>query len=170
MEKIKIKKVALVTGGALKVEYTIREKDGTYSGVTKDCGAPAHDDLIDAFRRMDIHLAIISEYLPADQVDDIESADLDMIRELFRVKQVSISGDDEGVSIAGSRKLSKGSLSLASPTIKWGDKKPYLFEGDLAEAVEQLKSETLLYLDGKKAPDAQTAIDFPDEVATEEAI
>lgn len=167
MSHTKIKKVQLVPGGALKIEYSIREKDGTYSGIVKDCGAPAHEDLLDAFNRCNVHLAIISEYIPADGIEDIEAPQHELL-EHFKVKQISISGDDEGISLAGTRKLRKGSLSIATPIIKWGDKKPYEYEGELSEAVEQLKAETLLYLDGKKAPDAQVALEFPDEV-TEDA-
>ncbi len=115
--------------------------------------------------KFNIHLGLISEFIKPDEVADIDRPEHELL-DSFRVKEFEIDGDDAGVKIAGTRKLSTGKkLAIKTPAVKWADKKPYEYSGPLAEIVERVKLEVSAYLfQGKHAPESsQLGIDFPDQ-------
>lgn len=159
-----IKKAQLTSGLGLKVSYTQPEKDGSISKFDRECSSPVHEDLTNAFEKLNVHLGTISEIMPEGEIDDIENPSHELL-DSFHIQEFEITEHDTGVKLAGSRTLSTGKhLSLKTPAVKWGAKKPYLFAGNLAECIEACKHEILQYLfKGKRAPDAQQEIPFPGE-------
>lgn len=158
-----IKKASLSGGLGLKVCYTQPEKDGSISKFDRECSSPVHEDLTKAFAKLNIHLGVISEIIPEAEIDDIEVPCHELL-DSFHVQEFEITEHDSGVKLAGGRELSTGKhLSLKTPAVKWGAKKPYRFAGDLAACIETCKDEILQYLfKGKRAPEAQQEIEFPE--------
>src|SRR4051812_35348546 len=57
---INIKKAKIKDNSYLEVEYSERVQDGT-NEVKKTCTAPVHDDMRLSFRRLNVHLALLTE-------------------------------------------------------------------------------------------------------------
>lgn len=156
MEPITIKKVSISSGFGLKVAYTQKEADGSLTSINRDCSSPVHDDMTDAFDKLSVHLGCISDFIDPDDINNIEKPKHAMLND-FKVRGIDIEDDDTGVRLEGTKKLKSGKkLSLKTPTVKWGDKKPYDYAGNLSEIVESIKYEVDQYLfHAKHAPDQQ---------------
>jgi len=161
MENITIKKATLSSGLGLKVVFSQREKDGSYSDISKDCSAPVHDDLQFTFSKFAVHLGLISEFIKSEEISNIDQPQHELL-DSFNVKEFEIEGDNAGVKLGGTRKLSTNKrLAIKTPAVKWNDKKPYEHSGPLAEIVERAKKEVVDYLfNGKHAPEPQMDMDF----------
>lgn len=121
---ITIKKVILSKGYGVKIEFTEREKDDSFTVNVKDCSAPAHQDLRDAFNRLNVHLGINAQYIDADDIKDIEDPEHELLG-AFTVKEMTVNGDWEGVTLGGKIKLKTGkSMGLKPPAVMWEDKNP----------------------------------------------
>ena len=80
----------------------------------------------------------------------------------FTVTGFSIggSGDNEGVTLIGQKKLSTEKiLNITTPFEKW-EGSEYSFISELADAIESCKHEVEQYLNGKMAPPAQQELDL----------
>lgn len=148
-----IKKAKIKNELFLEVEYTENIQDGTNT-VKKDCTAPIHNDLKNAFKKLDAHLSGISEQYT-------EKGELDM--DNVTCRGFSIGGDGEGVILFGFRKLSNGkALNFLSPFHKWdGETVEYESSADLRVAITQCKTEVIKYLfENKHQPDIQGKLDL----------
>lgn len=171
MDSITIKKASLSSGMGLNVIYTQKEKDGTITEITRSCSSPVHEDMTKQFDKLNIYLGVISEFIPHDDIENIENPKHDLL-ETFKVKEFEIVDSDSGVKISGSHRLSTGKkLSLKTPAIKWNDKKPYWFSSDLATVIEGCKHEIIQYLfHGKRAPELQQEFEFGEDNPTPDAV
>lgn len=185
MSKIEILKAKLRSDLFITATYS-ETSSGEVNNVTKECGAPAHDDLRRAFRQLTPHLALISEQVrinydgrKVDHGDESDAREKVMDpEELYTMSDadwkivtamecmgfsIGGSGDSEGVTIIGRRDLSSGSvLNLTSPFTKF--QSDYSFTSELAELIETCKAEVYSYLfEGKHQPDAQMKIEFPED-------
>ncbi|HWB62137.1 MAG TPA: hypothetical protein VG603_01410 [Chitinophagales bacterium] len=181
--EIKITKAALKNGN-LELEYDEvinSEEDGPaiHSYKLKG-GYPPHEDLLNAFKPLDRHLALICEQAEEKRLDykvsigkkgkekDItgvfEAMDESPAFTSITATGFSIGGNDEGegVVLIGQRKLSTGMiLNLVSPFTKYeGEYKSAL---KLAEDVDMLCGECTLYIEGKHAPNAQLEMEFEEQ-------
>lgn len=173
-KKLIIKKAKIDNDLTLDVEY--HEQVILISGTKrKDIGGSIkregdnaiHDDLRAAFKKLHPHLALISEMISMgfDSLEDYN----DKLWEDYTVTGFSIggSGDNEGVTLIGQKKLSTDKiLNLTTPFEKW-ENSQYKFIGDLADAIESCKHEVEQYLNGKMAPPAQQELDLEVEEAEE---
>jgi len=137
VKKAKLKDIAL------EVEYHETLEDSS-NKAKKDCTAPVHDDLKQAFKRMDNLLKGITEQPDESNVECLG---------------FTIGGNEDGAVLIGFRDLDSGSiLNLTSPFTRFED------NGELEHAIAIAKQEVLLYLFEKKhAPEKQLGIEFPDE-------
>ncbi len=158
-----------ITAGKIKgdyCEYSFSERTENGSqAVNISSEAIVHDDMRYAFRQLVPHLAFICDYLPVSTqldiaMDDItklqEESDLHTSLSVFKVTAFKLvgSGDAQGVSITGQKKLQNGStLNITTPAVKYED--DYQYINELRIAVDKCQSEIVQYSDGKKAPDAQ---------------
>jgi hypothetical protein len=148
---IDIDKVKLKSEMFLEVEYQKNFEDKHRNQVSEACNAPVHPDLVAAFEKLVPHLAILTEYVPEsaapEDIDSFEHPDL----EKFKVTQISIGSDGDGVTITGRRVLkNKKVLNLNAPYTKYYEENGYRFGADLQIAVSHIIEETQLYLDGVK--------------------
>ncbi|WP_129714642.1 hypothetical protein [Pedobacter sp. SYP-B3415] len=126
------------------------------------CDWIAHEDLVNAFKALTPHVALICE-LP-----EAEGAGLEDEFESLTVKGFSIGGeeDHEGITITATRILVSGlTMNINTPFVKWTDGS-YLHITDLASAAYQLQEEVNLYYQGKQAPKRQLEM-FADEMEAE---
>lgn len=155
--KIQLKKAKIKDSLFLEVEYSESIADGTNT-VKKDCTAPVHDDLKNAFSKLDDHLCGLCYQYNSISELDIENT---------KAKGFTIggSGDNEGVVLIGSRDLDDGSvLNLVSPFKKWDS--DYEEISELSEAIETCKHEVKLYLfEAKHKPEAQQELPFGEEIS-----
>lgn len=151
---IKIKKASIKDGLFLDVEYDETLADSAAT-VKKSCKAPIHDDLKNAFSKMDVHLCTLSEqYDEGGHTDDGNVTAKGFV--------IGGSGDHEGVTIIGGRNVDAGYLNLVAPFTKWDSDYEYISE--LGEIVEECKNEVMLYLfENKHQPEAQLEMEFENE-------
>lgn len=165
--KRNISKAKLAKNGGLEVTFeetvTFTDENGKTVELNREpsiiCKNIPHDDLINAFALLRPHLAIITDCVEAhkktlyDLDDDVESL------EKFKVTSFSKggTGEHEGVTISGSKKLSGGRiLNLNTPFTKYYDENdPYDHADELSSLITHICNEVEAYLDGKIAPDAQ---------------
>lgn len=163
-----------ITAAKLKgdfCDYSFKERtlNGSQQVEVKDCEVIIHDDLRDKFRQLIPHLAFI-----CDQVKDtpqLEEAIEDMKATSYGDEEgehflsnfnvtgfkISGSGDNQGVTLIGQRKLLSGKvLNLVTPFIRYEDE--YLYMNELRIAVSECQEEVAQYMQGKKAPDAQLSL------------
>lgn len=72
-------------------------------------------------------------------------------------------GDDEtaGATVIAKRKLASGKvLNLTAPFTRFEGENGYKYAGKLAEDIEMVAQEAILYLQGKHAPDLQLEMEF----------
>lgn len=189
MSNITIKKAKIKDSLFLEVEYSEQQEDGVNS-VKKDCTAPVHDDLKLAFKKLNIHLALlchqvntatgkgainilkafeeeVTHQLDPEQEYTFTAAGWEIVKAHYCSGfTIGGSGDNEGVVLVGKRELSNGkTLNLVSPFHKWEeDAYPYAYISELGQIIEECKHEVHAYLfEGKHQPDAQLSLFEGDE-------
>lgn len=162
IEKVKLNKKVGLHIGFLKIE-----KGGTsVTSPSEYHDAPVHDDLKAAFRELRVHFALICGYLSVKQIKDVDSFDPSLI-ENFQVKAVSIGGnnDDKGVTLSGNLTLANGKVhNFNSPFYPFEEveEKRYRHMDKLQAAVDNVIQETKEYLGGKRGPDPEPELPFPE--------
>ncbi|MBX3253950.1 MAG: hypothetical protein KF862_07390 [Chitinophagaceae bacterium] len=117
-----------------------------------------HDDLTDAFSKLDVHLAILDDAF-IDQELSLE--EMEKETKSFRVYGFRVSGTDEneGFILSGEKWVKYGSVGIDSPKITKASAYPYWQE--LCDAMEAARNEVQGYMNGKSAPKMeQTEINF----------
>lgn len=173
MEKvISIKRAKIIEGVHLELEYTETEPDGDASistDIKSLCRRRVHHDLLDAFERLKVHLAFLSEQVDIQDTDDLTNPEIfnDPRFLKFHVTSFSLGGDIDsaGVTITGQRKLkSKKVLNLNSPFTQFeameGKDEQYEFLHELYRDVMNCVGEVEEYLRGKHAPNPQLEIEL----------
>jgi hypothetical protein len=163
-----ITKVKVTKDRTLEVELTEHLPDQTDREVTMKCDQLVHDDLVKAFDKLKVHLAIICELHEA-AVFEIDLADFDPEEHLPNIKVTSFSiggsGDDLGVTITGQKKLKSGKiLNLNTPFIKYYDEiDPYMYAGEMAESIQGCVYEAEEYIFREKYAVKQLDLPFDEE-------
>lgn len=162
-------------------DYSFEEKtEAGAQTVNVSSDAIIHDDMRAKFKQLVPHLAYICEEIdPAkneleDAMDDINSlldgSKLKGKLSYYKVTafKLSGSGDGEGVTITGQKKLQSGKVvNFNTPFIRWEDE--YEFIHELRVAITECQEEITQYMDGKKAPDTQLAL-FDDDMDVIDAV
>lgn len=154
-----------------------RANAAVYSHSVKG-GYIVHNDLKEAFKRLNQHLPAICEELELEHTahDDYDPAvhtesSLEYKLSMYRVKGFSIVGedDDEGFILTGEKQLSTGeTVTLQTPRIT--EKYDYGHFMDLVEAIRDCQDEVFNYLHGKQAPVmVQQEMAFPENLDGENA-
>ncbi len=146
---VNIKKVTLKTD-TLDVEYGENIQEGSAS-VKKSCDSLVYDDLRDASKKLDIHLATLCYQ---------NDAKGKVLKEKVSCTgfELSGSGDSAGIKLSGNRTLpNQKSISLSTPKqLINGDFWNYPDMEELEAIIEECKEEVLAYLfEGKHAADNQ---------------
>jgi len=145
-----IKKAQLKDNSFLSVEYSEQQADG-FSVIKKECKIPVHQDLKDAFKELDKHLADLS--FQHDRSGNLCTIDISC-----KGFTISGNGDNEGVTLTGVRILENDKvLNINSPFQRFdSDYYGYESTADLIYCLDKCKEEVNAYLfAGKHADDNQ---------------
>lgn len=120
---------------------------------------PPHPDLRKAFKSLNIHAAMIGEFVSPMKVKDIEDVDEELAQD-FSVTGFTLVGDDleAGVILSARKTLKTGkTMGFNTPIQHFEDPadNPYPFCDNLLECISKCKSELKQYLEGKFAPNPQ---------------
>lgn len=161
MENVKIKKAKIKDGLFLEVEYT-EELMGHNKKETKlSSTVPIHDDLREKFDSLHRHLAILCDEVRVSKKDEFYDQEF----EDFGARGFTLAGTtDPGVTISGFKAGKYGQVNLNTPFIKFEDNE-YPYASNLSLDIEACIYEVEQYLfTGKRAPEQQMTIDFPEEI------
>ena len=156
---IEIKKVSIKNDKYLNVEY-IETRNETRSTIKKESSQIIHKDLVEAFERLDVHLAMLCEMVDDNLIHSIEDVlTHESLLSKLKVTGITIGGvnEHEGVCIVGQRKLrGKKVLNLVTPFTKFEDEhSPYKFMSDLSSVIDDCIFESEQYIQGKCTPSNQ---------------
>lgn len=121
---------------------------------------PPHPDLKKAFSSLNIHAALIGEFISPLSFADINNVDAELYKD-FKVTGFTLVGEDleQGVILSARKTLKTGkTMGFNTPVQHFEDPSdnPYLFCDDLSECIDNCKKELTKYLEeGKFAPDPQ---------------
>lgn len=181
---ISIKQATLKGNLFIEVIYDEKLPNNITNTIKRNSTAPVHQDLINAFSELDVHLAIICEEVEITtdkKLEDIK-AGLKEFREtqnedLFGNKvlekcasfhsnfyKIVGSGSNEGCIIGGNKQLTTGQhVGLMTPYTKYNDE--YKFGDQLGEVISAIDYEIQQFiLHGKQAPAAQQELEFEPEL------
>lgn len=113
-------------------------------------------EIQEGFKKLAIHLAIMSGYLKASDVEDIAAPD-EKLSENFHVSQFSIGGDEEegtsGVILSGKKIITGGrAQNFNTPFYRFeeGEASRYAYMDDLQAILRNLETEIIAYKKGEK--------------------
>jgi hypothetical protein len=137
----------------------------TTNSVSTKSEVPVHHDLVAAFRKLDVHLAVIREEIDANAIPDISDIHPneginDTINQ-FTVTQFKLDGTESAMSVVliGTKQLSTGdAIKLETPKIAIDDS--YQFSTELAFTIQECVSEVEQYMQGKQAENPQQELPF----------
>jgi hypothetical protein len=129
-----------------------------------------HNDLKDAFTKLNAHLAVICEEVAHKDIRDIDTGEgrIQSITEKLEAFTVdAFHYNNDAVTLIGQKLLSTGEcVKLETPEVEMSGN--YQFSNELLAAVLVLINEVLMYHNGdKKAPDPQREIEFPEPETAE---
>lgn len=125
-----------------------------------------HPNLTHSLSLLRSHLAILCSQLDGRDEDLKEIEDDEKFLDNFNVTGLSVggSGEHEGVTLVGSRKIKRGVINLVTPFMKFEDpNNPYEFQTELNYLTNHTIDEFDQYIDGKIAPNAQQELPFDGE-------
>jgi len=159
---IEINKGKLLKGDIVEVSFTKQNlKQGSKPAkCNEEHHDPPHPDLKRAFMSLNIHAAVIGEFVSQLDIKDIKNVDFDLCKD-FKVTGFTIVGEEleQGVILSARKTLKTGkTMGFNTPVQHFEDPSdnPYLFCDDLQECIDNCKRELTKYLEeGKFAPDPQ---------------
>ena len=155
----RITSCAITKENTLKIGFVETLEDGTINEVQGfKCDRIAHQDLVDAFNALPVHLALICELREVHKLTLKKIALDPSVLEGITVSSFFLSGEseNEGVTLTGRKTLIDGKqIQLTTPSYKWDDSDGYRNIEDLAALIDHLQNEILQYMDGKSAPSSQ---------------
>lgn len=166
--KITIEKAKLIKGETLSVSYMKISDDGKKSTVKdEEFEGLVHNDLVESFNGLAIHLAVLTYYVKAKSVKDIENPAPELT-EGFVVRAISYGGDDDdqGITISGHNKGEGKPVILNSPFRRFeeNDATAYKFMNNLVERLDKICDDVRAHMDGtKRGVDPQLGLDFPEQ-------
>lgn len=129
-------------------------------------GNAVHLDLLNAFRALVPHLALLTEQREAfnktlfSLEEEDGNNDTDNVYKRIGVTSVTISNGD--VILFGHRITDNGVVRLVSPKVNL-NKSPYEYNNSLSLAVDGLKYEAKMYIQEKKWRYIQTTLEFAED-------
>lgn len=148
--------------------YIIKEGVGTNDEHDVKGSKMIADDLIHAFGKLNVHLAVIDDVFKHKdiEIDDIDKFHADETTADYLVTGIKIKGSDENESVilVGNKSVScSGSrISIETPKIPLDNLSSYKWYKELKTAVENVRKEVSEYKEGKY-------VDYEEEETTSSA-
>jgi hypothetical protein len=179
---VKMNKKAGLDVSSELVMYDHEDDEHWKARIPMELDAKCHKDMLTVFRRLSIHLALISEFATAaDGGDGLDGMLTDGViedgvsAERFRTVKCGqvifkgeVDGEDEAVMLHGQKLLrNKKPIPFLTPLVKvMAEKSDYPYAPALKDALDDLRVEVGLYLKGKRAESAQQKL-FGEEESEE---
>ena len=166
----KVSKVKIIKNGFAEIEYEETkiilvegkpvEKVSKYKFEGQNL---PHPDLMEALNHLRGHLALLCSQLDGKKPELNKLEDDEAFINLFKVTGLSLggTGDSEGVTIIGTKKIKRGVLNLVTPFTRFMDENdPYEYESELNALSIHVFDEANYHLDDKIHPDVQLKIEY----------
>ena len=163
-EDINLEKATL-NGQFLKTKFSGRVQGLPASDSNNAWSSMVHEDLVNAFSMLDLHLALIYEqvyemaFVPSEgnETEDLTAPSIFRLNDYNQQKAKScncigftITGANEGVQLLGGIYLSTDKfLNLSGINVKWSENQ-YKYQSSLAQAIEKCKYEIKEFLFNEK--------------------
>lgn len=159
-----------ITSATLKDEkcsYSYRIVAGKGKGFSHNVSGPGivFEDMIEAFKALNVHLAIMDDAFDTAgvPVDNLSDADNTPLSENYTVRAFEVKGKDESQAIVlkGDKYLKRSSkrMELKTPNIDlWNSM--YEHNEALSEAIENCKREVMEYMNGKYTMPVEEVVDI----------
>lgn len=137
----------------LSVSFLRTLSDGKKASCEEEFPNEIHEDLKNAFGKLDVHIALINEFIDKtayDDVDEITSVDY----EDFHAASFAYKGETS-ITISGHRILSDGrafNYNCIPVKLDEDQENPYPFLDNLKKNLALIKLECEAYMNGKHAP------------------
>lgn len=161
---IEINKGKLLKNDIVEVSFIKQDlkKGSKPAKCNEEHADPPHADLRKGFKSLNIHAAMIGEFVSPMKVSDIENVDEALAKD-FNVTGFTLVGEDleAGVILSARKTLKTGkTMGFNTPVQHFEDpsENPYPFCDNLVECIDTCKSELTKYLEGKFAPDPQISM------------
>lgn len=153
--------------------YDLVAGTGEGDSINRKGSAIVHDDLKNAFKKLDVHLAVICEEIDPGEITDVEVLEKIDINEEYEPGSIEEKvckyrvfgfkcgdGGEGNVVLEGIKILSTGDhVSLRTPREDWDG--GYAFLGELRVCIDDAIVEVEQYMNGKAAPKLeQTEMEF----------
>lgn len=165
-------KEATIKDDYCNYSYELLQGVGEGDTITRKGAAIIHDDMKEAFERLNVHLAVVDDAfkyskIEIENISDIRNHEL---AELFNVSGFKIKGsaDNKSVILVGTKFIGIGGyISLETPRIKFEGNYP--FKDELYAAITKCCYEVEEYMNGKAAPVfEQTEMNFDTNLSEKE--
>lgn len=156
MSEITITNGKILKGDKVSIEYLKPPVNGNKPAkVSEEHSDPPHPDLKNAFKTLNLHAAMIGEFIEPRtiEVTNLDDADENLAAD-YHVSGFTIVGEDltEGVILSAQKKLKTGrTMGFNTPIQLFQDPlvDPYPWGDHLKICIDACKSELAEYLDGK---------------------
>lgn len=130
---------------------------------TRKGSAIVHDDMINAFGELTVHLAIIGDAFKHvyEELPTLDELKKHSIVQEFSITGFKVQGDEEnkGYFLNGEKWVTLG--VMGSDTMKVSSSSGYKFFSELKESIEKCQKEVELYMGGKAAPKEAAQPELP---------
>ena len=137
-----------------KCDFSTRTQIGVHTGevaTIKGVGI-YYDSLPDAFRKFNVHLAVIDEAYKHSgiEIDDIDKFHTDDLALSYTVDAFKIKGegDSETITLIGTKYTSLGSIGIETPKIALDSLSGYKWYNELKSASDEARREVAEYKEG----------------------
>lgn len=140
--------------------YTYEQKTGPTAGDKHNVTGSAiiHDDLRNAFAKLDVHLAVLDEVFKHSDIEIDDILKFENHEHTYRYGVTSFkmktSGDTQQISLTGTKHISAGygGMDLTTPMIMLDSLAGYKWYNELLAAADKVREEVELYRGGKCTP------------------
>lgn len=146
-------------------EITVHDSEMKLDKTYGNCENLCHADFTKAVKRLNHHIAVLTDKITADDFEDSEEID-----EIMVARGYSLSGaeDELRITLKGYQKTKRGgTFQINTPVLYLeqddDDENCYLLLDDLKEKIKRIEMEARLYIfEAKKFEDPQLSLNMPD--------
>jgi hypothetical protein len=146
-------------------EITVHDAEMKLDKTYANCENLCHSDFTKAVKRLNHHIAVLTDKITTDEFEDSEEID-----EIIVARGYSLSGaeDELRITLKGYQKTKRGgTFQINTPVLYLeqddDDDNCYLLLDDLKEKIKRIEMEARLYIfEGKRFEDPQLSLNLPD--------
>lgn len=155
----------------LSVSFLRSLSDGKKASCEEEFPNEIHEDLKNAFGKLDVHLAIVTESIDETEIELLDDfTETNIVDNIHAASFALVGSENSSIVISGHKILKSGkAFNFNSPSVNLNedDENAYQFSAELKDALVIIKDECEAYMNGKHAPEVVNGtLDFPEEGVT----